>query len=84
VQEFLDSGRITRIYLDELGETEDLPWGLALMALTILPSDEMLAKAKEIKSLIHPHGPKCRSLLILLRCVSRIELQCATTVLRFK
>jgi predicted transposase YdaD len=46
VQEFLASGRITRIYLDELGEIEDLPWGLALMVLTILPSDEMLAKAK--------------------------------------
>jgi predicted transposase/invertase (TIGR01784 family) len=48
VQEFLASGRITRIYLDELGKIEDLPWGLALMALTILPSDEMLAKAKEM------------------------------------
>jgi predicted transposase/invertase (TIGR01784 family) len=48
VQEFLASGRITRIYLDELGAIEDLPWGLALMALTILPSDEMLAKAKEM------------------------------------
>jgi predicted transposase/invertase (TIGR01784 family) len=48
VQEFLASGRITRIYLDELGEIKDLPWGLALMALTILPSDEMLAKAKEM------------------------------------
>ncbi len=46
VQEFLASGRITRIYLNELGEVEDLPWGLALMVLTILPSDEMLAKAK--------------------------------------
>jgi predicted transposase/invertase (TIGR01784 family) len=46
VQEFFISGRITRIYLDELGEIEDLPWGLALMVLTILPSDEMLAKAK--------------------------------------
>ncbi len=46
VQEFLASGRITRIYLDELGEIEDLPWSLGLMALTILPSDEMLEKAK--------------------------------------
>jgi predicted transposase/invertase (TIGR01784 family) len=46
VQEFLASGRITRIYLDELGEIEDLPWGLALMVLTILPSDEMLEKAR--------------------------------------
>jgi predicted transposase/invertase (TIGR01784 family) len=48
VQEFLASGRITRIYLNELGSIEDLPWGLALMVLTILPSDEMLAKAKEM------------------------------------
>jgi predicted transposase/invertase (TIGR01784 family) len=46
VQEFLDSGRITRIYLDELGEIEDLPWGMGLMALIILPSDEMVEKAR--------------------------------------
>jgi predicted transposase/invertase (TIGR01784 family) len=46
VQEFLDSGRITRIYLDELGAIEDLPWSLGLMALTILSSDEMLEKAR--------------------------------------
>jgi predicted transposase/invertase (TIGR01784 family) len=46
VQEFLDSGRITRIYLDELGEIEDLPWSLGLMALTILPSDEMVETAR--------------------------------------
>jgi predicted transposase YdaD len=44
VQEFLDSGRITRIYLNELGEIEDLPWSLGLMALTILPRDEMIEK----------------------------------------
>ena len=46
VQEFLASGRITRIYLDELGEIEDLPWGLALMVLTILPSGEMVTAAR--------------------------------------
>jgi predicted transposase YdaD len=46
VQEFLASGRITRIYLDELGEIEELPWSMGLMALTILPSDQMLTEAK--------------------------------------
>jgi predicted transposase/invertase (TIGR01784 family) len=46
VQGFLDNGRITRIYLDELGKIEDLPWSLGLMALTILSSDEMLEKAR--------------------------------------
>jgi predicted transposase YdaD len=30
----------------ELRETEDLPWSLGLMALTILSSDEMLEKAR--------------------------------------
>ncbi len=48
VQEFLDSGRITRIYLDELGEIKDLPWGLGLMALTMLSSNEMVEKAREM------------------------------------
>jgi predicted transposase YdaD len=46
VQEFLASGRITRIYLDELCKIEDLPWSLGLMALTILSSDEMVEKAR--------------------------------------
>ena len=46
VQEFLASGRITRIFLDELAAIEDLLWGMGLMALTILPSDEMLTEAK--------------------------------------
>jgi predicted transposase/invertase (TIGR01784 family) len=48
VQEFLDSGRITRIYLDELGEIENLPWGLGLMALTMLSNNEMVEKAREM------------------------------------
>jgi predicted transposase/invertase (TIGR01784 family) len=46
VQEFLASGRISRIYLDELGEIEELPWSMGLMALTILPGDQMLTEAK--------------------------------------
>jgi predicted transposase YdaD len=40
VQEILDSGRITRIYLDELGKIEELPTGLGLMVLTILEKNE--------------------------------------------
>jgi predicted transposase/invertase (TIGR01784 family) len=39
VREMLASGRITRIYLDELGEIEDLPIGLSLMVLTTLEGD---------------------------------------------
>jgi predicted transposase YdaD len=39
VSEMLASGRITRIYLDELGEIEDLPIGLSLMVLTTLEGD---------------------------------------------
>jgi predicted transposase/invertase (TIGR01784 family) len=35
-QEFLDSGRIMRVYLDELGTTDQLPIGLSLMILTTL------------------------------------------------
>ena len=39
VREMLASGRITRIYLDELGEIEELPIGLSLMVLTTLEGD---------------------------------------------
>lgn len=46
VQEILDSGRITRIYLDELGKIEELPTGLGLMVLTILEDDEAKNEAR--------------------------------------
>jgi predicted transposase/invertase (TIGR01784 family) len=36
VREMLASGRIRRVYLDELGEVETLPTGLGLMVLTTL------------------------------------------------
>ena len=40
VREMLASGRIERIYLDELGEVEELTTGLSLMVLTTLEGDE--------------------------------------------
>lgn len=46
VREMLDSGRIIRIYLDELGEVEELPTGLGLMVLTTLNGDVAVEKAK--------------------------------------
>jgi predicted transposase/invertase (TIGR01784 family) len=36
VQEILASGRIQRVYLDELGEVETIPIGLGVMVLTTL------------------------------------------------
>jgi predicted transposase/invertase (TIGR01784 family) len=48
VREFLDSGRITRIYLDELGEIAELPWGLGLMVLTMLSDTQMVLEARNI------------------------------------
>ena len=40
VQDMLESGRIKRVYLDELGKIEELPTGLGLMVLTTLEDDE--------------------------------------------
>jgi predicted transposase/invertase (TIGR01784 family) len=48
ISEFLTSGRITRIYLDELTTIEPLPIGLELMILTTLPDDNALTKAKSL------------------------------------
>ena len=39
VRELLASGRIVRVYLDELGEIEQLPIGIGLMVLTTLEGD---------------------------------------------
>jgi predicted transposase/invertase (TIGR01784 family) len=48
VQEMLASGRITRVYLDELGEISSLPTGLSLMVLTILEGDEAKNQARNL------------------------------------
>ena len=46
VLEMLASGRITPIYLDELGTVEELPTGLGLMVLTTLEGEEAKAEAR--------------------------------------
>jgi predicted transposase/invertase (TIGR01784 family) len=58
VAEMLASGRITPIYLDELGETASLPTGLNLMLLTILEGDPAVARARQMiqQSLSLPDG----------------------------
>ncbi len=45
VREMLESGRIRRVYLDELGEVEDLPTGLGLMVLTTLEGNRATSEA---------------------------------------
>ena len=44
VREMLESERITRVYLDELGKIETLPTGLGLMVLTTLEGEKQLKK----------------------------------------
>jgi predicted transposase/invertase (TIGR01784 family) len=46
VREMLASGRIIRVYLDELGEAAELPTGLGLMVLTTLEGDEAISEAR--------------------------------------
>jgi predicted transposase YdaD len=48
VQDIIDSGRITRIYLDELAETEDPSIGIRLMLLTTLSQQQSVETAKAI------------------------------------
>lgn len=50
VAEFLESGRITRVYLDELGDIAALPWGLGLMVLTMRPKKKVVEEAKAMLS----------------------------------
>jgi predicted transposase/invertase (TIGR01784 family) len=46
VWELLESGRIQRVYLDELGEVEDLPTGLGSMVLTTLEGEKATSEAR--------------------------------------
>jgi predicted transposase YdaD len=48
VQDIIDSGRISRIYLDELAETEDSSIGIRLMLLTTLNQQQSIETAKAI------------------------------------
>ncbi len=46
VWDLLESRRIRRVYLDELGEIEDLPTGLGLMVLTTLEGEKAKSEAR--------------------------------------
>jgi predicted transposase/invertase (TIGR01784 family) len=48
VWDLLESRRIRRVYLDELGEVEDLPTGLGLMVLTTLEGEKATSEAKRL------------------------------------
>jgi predicted transposase/invertase (TIGR01784 family) len=48
VVDMLASGRIVRVYLDELGAVSELPIGLGLMVLTTLEGDEAKAEARRL------------------------------------
>ncbi len=52
----LGSGRIVRVYLDELGAVEELPIGLGLMILTTLDGDEAKAQARRLVDLNRKSG----------------------------
>ncbi|KOP27639.1 flagellar assembly protein H [Hapalosiphon sp. MRB220] len=47
-RESFASGRVTRIYLDELGETASLPIGIATIKLVIENEDKAIESAKEL------------------------------------
>jgi predicted transposase/invertase (TIGR01784 family) len=51
VREFLASGRIVPVYLDELGTGLELPMGLGLMVLTTLEGDAAKTEAKRLIAL---------------------------------
>jgi predicted transposase/invertase (TIGR01784 family) len=48
VQDILANGRIQRVYLDELGEIDQLPMGVGLMVLTTLEDDEATMFARSL------------------------------------
>lgn len=47
-REFFTSGRVRRIYLDELGEAASLPIGIATLKLVVAVEDTAIAQAREL------------------------------------
>jgi predicted transposase/invertase (TIGR01784 family) len=65
VRELLASGRILRVYLDELGAIEELPLGVGLMVLTTLEGD---AAKTEARGLIQ-RSPASRDIIDLVTTI---------------
>ncbi len=53
-RELFDSGRILPIYLDELGEIDQLPLGVGLLVLSILEEDTAITEAKSMMARARP------------------------------
>ncbi|MBG1268803.1 Rpn family recombination-promoting nuclease/putative transposase [Nostoc sp. WHI] len=75
-REFFTSGRIRRIYLDELGEAASLPIGIATAKLVIATEDIAIAQARE---LIHRTNSEISSLQKQQQLLQFIE-----TILAYK
>ena len=56
-QELLDSHRVYRVYLDELGEIRALPVWMALMLLTIVAEDQAVAEARYLLGRTQAEAP---------------------------
>ncbi|MDF5718928.1 MAG: Rpn family recombination-promoting nuclease/putative transposase [Rhizonema sp. PD37] len=71
-REFFDSGRVTRIYLDELGDAESLPLGIATIKLVIEDEKTAIARARELidRTRLEIHSPpQQRQLLQLIETI---------------
>ncbi len=53
-RELFDSGRILPIYLDELGEIDQLPLGVGLLVLSILEADMAITQAQAMMARARP------------------------------
>lgn len=73
VQDLLDSGRITRVYLDELGDISNLPTGLGLMVLTTLEGDEAKNQARRLvdrsRSIVSIESPESQAIISLVSTI---------------
>jgi predicted transposase/invertase (TIGR01784 family) len=73
--EMLNSGRITPIYLDELGSVGELPIGLGLMVLTTLEGDDAKAEARRlVDSTQQRLGDRSQESRAIINLVSTIVL----------
>jgi predicted transposase/invertase (TIGR01784 family) len=74
-QALLNSQQMHRVYLDQLGQIEQLPLGLALMVLTTVEETEAAAKARSLLA---------RSQQVSSPETSRVIMEMLTTIIVYK
>jgi predicted transposase/invertase (TIGR01784 family) len=68
----IGSDQVHRVYLDELGPIEELPLGVALMALTVIPEKEAPVAVRELMGRAEQEGSSVREKQGIIEMINTI------------